>query len=398
MPCSDGQEGYLPPRPSDAAAWHFVRATASSLPFLARARSPLSLSIALDYRPALLSAAGIGRAARELARALAARRELQLHLFGHCLAPARVPTLVPLHARLHRLPIPGRSLPLLARCGWPAERLAGNARVFHWIDYVHPPVGAAHKVLTVHDLAFVREPAWHGAAAAGLQERTRAAIAAARVVVTPCTATADDVRTFAPGTDVRVVPFGGDHVVATAAAPPQSPPYALFLGTIEPRKNHLQLLAAWQRLPTPRPHLVLIGRRGWACAPIVAAIEAAAQAGWLTWLTNADDAATFWWLQHARLLVYPSLWEGFGFPPLEAMQLGVPVLANRCAPLEELAGDAALLVDATDKDALHDGLRRALGDDDLRQALIARGHERAAQHRWADCAAAYAAIYREVAG
>ncbi len=358
----------------------------------------MPIALALDYRPALLSAAGIGRAVRELANALAARNDLAVHLFAHSLAPAAVAAPVPPRAHLHRLPIPGRSLPLLARLGLPAERLAGGARVFHWTDYVMPPVGRAGTVLTVHDLAFVRDATWHGANAAVLTERTRAAIAAADVVIAPSRASAADVRTFAPAADVRVVPFGADHVpAARAVRRPIEGDYALAIGTLEPRKNHLGLLAAWRRLREPRPRLVLVGRRGWECGDLEAAIRGAAAEGWLTWLPAADDATAWALLQHAQLLVAASHWEGFGFPPLEAMQAGVPVVANACAPFAELTGGAALLVDAADPAALAGAIERVLRDPALAAALAAEGRARAAAFRWADCAAAHAAIYREVA-
>ena len=173
----------------------------------------MPLPIAIDYRPALLSRAGIGRATRELARALAAIEDVELHLFGHSLARARVAVDVPATARLHRAPIAGRALPTLQRLGLGAERLAGNARVFHWTDYVQPPVGRAATVLTVHDLAFVRDARWHGADAAVLQERTRRAIAASTALACPTRTTAEDVRTFAPAApEPRVIPWGADHV------------------------------------------------------------------------------------------------------------------------------------------------------------------------------------------
>ncbi|MGB3968940.1 MAG: glycosyltransferase, partial [Planctomycetota bacterium] len=145
----------------------------------------MPLPIALDYRPALLSAAGIGRATRELARALGSRPDLDLHLFAHSLARAQVAAADVRGAHLHRLPIPGRSLRTLARLGLAADRLAGSPRVFHWTDYVHAPVARAKVVLTVHDLAFVRDERWHGANAAVLRERTARAIAAAAAVVVP---------------------------------------------------------------------------------------------------------------------------------------------------------------------------------------------------------------------
>jgi len=362
----------------------------------------LPLPIALDYRPALLSPAGIGRACRELARALARRDDVALHLFGHSLARARVPVEVPPGARLHRLPIPGRSLPLLARCGLPAARLAGGARVFHWTDFVMPPVGATPAVLTVHDLAFVRDPAWHGAAAAAeLRERTRAAIARAAAVVVPSRTTAQDVRAFAPELRaLHVVPFGGDHVGRAPAGPPHplgGSPYALCLGTIEPRKNHGNLLAAWRQLPASRPLLVVVGRAGWACDGIVAALREAAAEGLVQWRPRAGDAEVFALLAHAELLVYPSLWEGFGFPPLEAMALGVPVVAHDAPPMRELGDGALQLADATDPGALAAACARLLGDGPARVQCAQRGRARAQTFRWADCAAAHAAIYREVA-
>lgn len=361
-------------------------------------------SIALDYRPALLSPAGIGRATRELANALAARDDVTVHLFAHSLARARVPIALPPRAHLHRLPIPGRSLPFLARLGLGADRLAGGPPVFHWTDYVMPPVARARVVLTVHDLAFVRDARWHGDDAAVLRERTRAAIAAAAALIVPSRATADDLRAFAPeAPSTHVIPFGADHVPArtangkASAMPFGDRPYVLCVGTIEPRKNHLALLAAFRQLPTPRPQLMVVGRIGWQCEPIVAALRAAVAEGWLTWWEDVDDAVLWQLLQHAAALAYPSAWEGFGFPPLEAMQLGVPVVANDIAPLRERGDGAFLFADANDPSALAAVLDRAVHDAGTRAGAIAAGHRCAQQYQWADCAKAHAAVYREVA-
>lgn len=361
----------------------------------------MRLPIALDYRPALLSAAGIGRATRELARALAARDDLGVHLFAHSLAAARVPATVPAGAVLHRAPIPGRLLPWLSRRGLGADRLAGRARVFHWTDYVHPPISRARAVLTVHDLAFVRDPHWHGDDAGVLRARTAAAITTAHALVVPSQATAADLRAFAPAAPTaHVVPFGADHVPADAAVRPHplgGRPFALCLGTVEPRKNHGTLLAAWRLLPAPRPLLVVVGGAGWAEAATLQALRAAVADGWVDWRQRERDAGLWALLAHARVLVYPSLWEGFGFPPLEAMQLGVPVVAHDAAPLRELGGDAPLFADARDPAALAAAIARALADRDLRARCIAAGRRRAAAFRWADCAARHAAIYHEVA-
>ncbi|MBL8756077.1 MAG: glycosyltransferase, partial [Planctomycetes bacterium] len=203
----------------------------------------MRLPIALDYRPALLSGAGIGRVCRELARALGARDDLDVHLFAHSWAKSRADAAAPAGTRLHRARIPGRALGLLRALGLGADRLAGGVRVFHTTDYVPLPLSRARSVLTVHDLAFVRDPRWHGANATVLRERTAAAIAAAAAVVVPSAATATDVRAFAPEAAApQVVPFGADHV-APPAGPPGRTDHVLMLGTIEPRTNHLGLLA-----------------------------------------------------------------------------------------------------------------------------------------------------------
>ncbi|MBK8101639.1 MAG: glycosyltransferase family 4 protein [Planctomycetes bacterium] len=352
------------------------------------------LTVAIDYRPAVLTRAGIGRAVRHLAAALAARDDVELHLFAHSLARAVVPLSPPPRAHLHRLPIAGRALPSLAALGLGAERLAGRATVFHWTDYIHPPVGRARAVLTVHDLAFVRDPTWHGADAPVLRQRTATAIAAARRVIAPSQATAADLRAFAPGAEISVIPFGADHVPAAPPAP-ALPPFALALGTIEPRKNHRALLAAWRLLPAPRPLLLVVGRPGWEHDGIAAELLAAEREGWLRWLRTADDATVFALLAHAQMLVYPSLWEGFGFPPLEAMALHTPVLLHDCAPLRELADDAASFCDATEPAALADAISRLLADEALRTRLRERGARRAAGFSWAACAAAHARVYGE---
>lgn len=355
-------------------------------------------SIALDYRPALLSPAGIGRAVRELARALAARDDVDVHLFGHSLARAQVETAIPPNARLHRVPIPGRSLPFLHRLGLGADRLAGRVDVFHWTDYVQPPLSRARAVLTVHDLAFVRDPRWHGEDAAVLRERTRRAIAAAAALVVPSTTTAQDVRTFAPAAPSPVViPFGADHVPRDLAPTGDGSPFVLCVGTIEPRKNHLALLAAWRRLPNPRPRLLVVGRIGWECEAIVAALREAVAEGLVEWRQHVDDRAMWQLLAGARALVYPSAWEGFGFPPLEAMQLGIPVLANDTPALRELGDDAILFTDAADPAAFADALHRVLHDDARRARCVQVGKQRAANYLWSACADAHARVYREVA-
>lgn len=358
--------------------------------------APPAIRVGLDYRPAMLLRSGIPRAVRELARALAQRRDVDVHLFGHCLATPRDAS-IPEGAVLHRSRIPGRSLPLLARLGVDATQLTGKADVFHWTDYVFPPVRRDRPVvMTLHDGAFARDASYHGAATRDLLVRTRRAIQRATRIVCPTHATARDAvdRLGADAKKVRVVPFGVDHGAAPAPRPPlDGKPYVLMLGTVEPRKNHLRALAAWRRLGEDRPPLIVVGRPGWECAPIAAALDAAANEG-VVWRQDASEGEVATWLAHATALFYPSLLEGFGFPPLEALRHGVPVCCGDDAALREVLGDAARFCEARDEDAMAEALAATLRDA-ADPALRPAREARAARYRWADAAAGYATAYAE---
>lgn len=356
------------------------------------------LRVGLDFRPALLGAAGIARATRELARALARRTDLELRLFGHALARARVAPPAELVPALRRWPLPGRWQPVCARTGIDAGALCGGVDLFHWTDTIHPPVRRRPTVLTLHDVAFAADPAFHGAAGAGLAARARAAAMQAARIAVPTAATRDQAIELLqlPAAKFRVIPFGADHLPRDHAGGPGREAHALCIGTIEPRKNHIRLITAWRLLPAPRPPLVVVGRRGWECVEAVAALQQAEAEGLLRWLPDAGDAQLTGLLRDARLLVYPSQLEGFGFPPLEAMAAGIPVVAGETPALAEVLGDTAVLCDPQDASAIAAGVARVWNDARLRAQLRERGHARVARYRWDACAAAYAELYREV--
>lgn len=357
-----------------------------------------TLTIGLDYRPALLSHAGIARSVRELTAALARSPDVEPHLFGHSLSPARFPHPIPPGARLHRLPIPGRSLPLLQSLRLDARRLCGGVPIFHWTDYVHPPVREGGIVLTIHDLAFLRESRFHGPTTDWLRERCLRAARRAHAIVCPSETTARDAKAAYPELVERifVVPFGADHVPDTVGPALLDEPYILAVGTIEPRKNHVLLLEAWRALDPPRPKLVVIGREGWECASIVAELRAACATGEVRWLQDATDAEVYRWMAHALVLAYPSHLEGFGFPPLEAMRLGVPVIAGDTPALREVLGDAAWFVDVDEPEGLTARLRDLLEDPRAREERARAGRARAADFTWTRAADGYAEIYRRV--
>jgi len=170
---------------------------------------------------------------------------------------------------------------------------------------------------------------------------------------------------------------------------------------VEPRKNHVTLIAAYGRLRREigLPHeLVIAGAKGWLYEPIYAAPAAKGLADHVRFLGLVDDKDLPALYAAADAFAFPSLYEGFGLPPLEAMACGVPVIVANNSSLPEVVGDAALLVDARDEAGLAAALERVLSDGDLRSALRARGRRQAATYTWQRAAAKLLSVYRRVGG
>jgi glycosyltransferase involved in cell wall biosynthesis len=162
-------------------------------------------------------------------------------------------------------------------------------------------------------------------------------------------------------------------------------PYLLFVSTIEPRKNITSIIEAFNRLKQKHKiehHLVLIGRKGWHYEPIFAAIENSPWNNQIHHLDYLSDELVALFYSQADAFVYPSHYEGFGLPVLEAMTLGTPVITSNTSSLPEVAGDAALLVDPDDSTSLADAIVKVISDSHLRAELIGKGKERAKLYSW----------------
>jgi glycosyltransferase involved in cell wall biosynthesis len=269
---------------------------------------------------------------------------------------------------------------LLADRRW-VQRVLPRRAAAAGVDVLHHPLPALARrcpvpqVVTVHDLAFATRPeAFDRRFAAWARRAHRAAALGAAALVCPSEATAAAVRERwgVPAERIFVAHHGpGQALPPTAPGPPR---HVLYVGDAEPRKNLALLHAAMERF-TALP-LRVAGRAG---EPVDPAGLAALYAG-------------------ALALVHPSVEEGFGLTPLEAMAAGVPVVAARCAAVEEVCGDAALYVDAHDPAALADRLERLLGAPELRSEHVARGRRRAARFSWEASAAAHLTAYERAAG
>ena len=256
--------------------------------------------------------------------------------------------------------------------------------------YWPPPprrrVSAPPAAFFVHDLAFRLRPAevpWQQRAYLG--SLLPPALRAARAVFVPSRATASDLLASYPlpglAERVRVVPEGPTPLPAPAPLPAGlEPGFILAVGTLEARKNYGRLVEAYRTLPDPPP-LVLAGRPGWNG-------DRPPQGPGVRVLGHVDDATLAGLYRGAALLAFPSLYEGFGLPLLDALNCGLPALVGDRGALPELAGDAALAVDVESSPAIAEGLRRLLADAALRKRLAAAGRRRAKAYSWRGAAQA----------
>ena len=280
-----------------------------------------------------------------------------------------------------------------------ARRL--GARYFSPDSLIVPLLLGRAATVTVHDLAPLVHPDAHhrrGRLAHGLMLR-RAATRAGAVVV-PSEATRADLHRHAPGARVTVVPEAARELPAGGPLPAGVvPPYVLFAGTLEPRKHVVELAAAFLAAAPEPWTLVVAGGMGWLGEPARARLTELGRSPRVRLLGYVDDATLGALLSQAGLLAYPSSYEGFGLPVLEAMAAGTPVLTTTAAALAEVAGDAAVLLDLDGPDpyrsGLQDALASTLADEALRADLVAAGRERAARYSW-DRAAEQ--VWRLIAG
>ncbi len=246
------------------------------------------------------------------------------------------------------------------------------------------------SVATLHDFSSLTMPLRHRAKTVlsfnafigrSLQMATRIA-AVSRAVAE------EAVRWFGVSRErIEIVPNGVDDFFSPAIDERESD-YVLYVGTIEPRKGLDDLLSVWDSLPQPHPRLVLCGDAGWGRVKLPDGAE----------ITGYVDRTKLRELYRgARAFVYPSRYEGFGIPPLEAMACGAPVIATRTGAIPEYADGAALLIDPGNRNTLRASLVRLLGDQTLRDELRDRGVERARAYTWDRSAALMTQLLAEAA-
>lgn len=365
------------------------------------------MRLGFDVTSLLDRRTGVGAFASEVLTRVAQRDDIEV--VGYSVSwrgRDRLTDLVPRGVTVATRPIAAQPLrQLWRRVDWPSITWwTGKLDVVHGPNFVVPPARGTAQLVTVHDLTFIRFPELCTRDTLQYPDLLRRALRrGSHVHAVSDFVAAEIMDVFTVDADrVHVVPNGvdpatkGDPVAGQQVAGGDR--YVLALGTIEPRKDFPQLVDAFDMLAAgdPEVRLVIAGQDGWGTDALEAALARAhhrdrvVRPGWVDDRTRADLLAG------ASVFAYPSRYEGFGLPPLEAMAAGTAVVATRTGALPQVLGDAAAFVEPGDAEALAATLADLLTDAAKRGSLIDRGRERAAMYSWDACAQGVIHLYEHL--
>ena len=374
------------------------------------------MKICLDLSPAVHQKAGLGRYARTLAEHLIAHDPLNHYTafaYGKFSDAALSPALRALpRANISLGARPWRMSVLLAHSlGIGLDRVLPRADIFHATEHLLPPLKNARTVFTLHDLIFQFYPEyhlplnrWYLARAMPYFLRRADAI----IAVSECTKR-DAMRVYGiPAEKITVIYEGVNPALASVTDPKiiaaararyaRNRRFILFLATIEPRKNLIRLIDALRALHLRgfNHRLLIAGRKGWLYEDVFAHLKKTGMQDRVDFLDHVSDAELPALMAACDAFVFPSLYEGFGLPPLEAMACGAPVVASNSSSLPEILGDAAQYVNPTDTSDIAIGIERVLTIREWRAELRAKGIAQAARYSWDRAARETLAVYERV--
>jgi glycosyltransferase involved in cell wall biosynthesis len=375
--------------------------------------------VGIDYTPAYFQGGGVGRYVRELVGALALEdEELSYRLWVAGVLRSALPDVPGVNFGWRTVPVSMEwwlRIWYRARVWFPVEVVAGRARIFHATDFVLPPtLFGTTAIVTVYDLSFVRAPESSSPRLRAFLNRVvPGSVGRADCVLVDSRMTRDDlvelygvdgdkIVVLWGGVDKKFVPVFSSDLFMTMRSKYTigERPYILSVGTVQPRKNYSRLIqAVWQlRSQGYDLDLVISGGRGWLEDAIYETIKTYNMQEHVHMIGYADDADLPALYSGAVCVALPSLYEGFGLPVLEAMACGTPVVTSNVSSLPEVAGDAAVLVDPYDVEAIAHAIQTVVDDEALRQRLITGGLERASQFTWSRAAKQLMALYRDLLG
>ncbi|MDR0993526.1 MAG: glycosyltransferase family 4 protein [Verrucomicrobiota bacterium] len=372
------------------------------------------MKVCLDIQAALGQRAGVGRYVRELLRHLGADAQTdEVRAFYFDFKRKGLDAPPPgIGLRACRW-LPGRAAQKLWKVFRfpPYDWFAGGADVYHFPNFIRPPLSRGRKsVVTIHDVSFLRMPETTEAKnLAWLTSEINRTVEQADRIITDSAFSAREIvqQLKVPPEKVVPIPLGlapfgpppsREEVEAVRASLELTRPYLLMVGTIEPRKNIPFLVKVFEALQGFDGELVLVGGLGWKTGPTLRAMAESPQRDRIRLLRHVGDRELSALYAGASVFVFPSRYEGFGFPPLEAMGRGTPVVAARNSSLPEVLGEAPAWVDGFDVDTWAGTLRAVLEDPDRRERMRLAGLAQAQPFTWEKTARRTWAVYRQLAG
>ena len=371
------------------------------------------MKVCIDIQSAVTQQAGVGRYTRELVQHLnsaAPDDELLLSYFDFRGDATSID--VP-HAEQNVVRwCPGR----LAQLAWktihwpPYDLMTAAADVYHFPNFIIPPMRKRTKsVVTIHDMSYIPYP--HFAEERNvsyLRAHMKSTVKRADAIITVSHFSAREICNYLDVSEDRV--FTVHHGIADRFMRPSDKitadvlasykldkPYLLTVGTIEPRKNISLLIKVFESLTDFDGDLVIAGGLGWKYEPIMERIKKSPRAKSIRCLGYTHDDKLPALYAGASAFVLTSHYEGFGFPPVEAMACGTPVVSSVGGSLAEVLGDGAVLVEGVSEELWANQIRTVLSDSSFREALIDRGRDKAASYTWAKAASETMNVYRQVA-
>lgn len=366
------------------------------------------MRVCLDIQSAIAQRAGVGRYTKMLVEHLAATRlpADELSLFYFDFQRRGIPFPVPGATQRAFRWLPGRYVQKAWKTiHWPPfDLFAGSADVFHFPNFIRPPLSRGKAVVTIHDVSFLRMP--ETTEEKNLRYLTgciRDTVARADAII------ADSEFTRQEIIELLNVPPERVTTILLGIEPPRSAessdlksqisnsrPFLFTVGTLEPRKNYPFLIDVFDRLDRFDGDLVIAGGRGWKFEPILDRIARSPKRDRIRVLdyVSEDDLDRLY--REAALFVFPTRYEGFGFPPLEAMARGATVVSAAAASLPEVLGDAARLIPGYDSEDWAAQIASLLENETARRELAARGPAQAAKFTWNETARQTWQVYRSV--